>query len=288
MSNISIIGLGAMGAALARAQLKAGHNVTVWNRSQVKAAPLQTLGATVAASVADAVEASTVIMICIDNYEISNSLLAADDVARHLPGRTLVQFTTGTPKEARDSEAWLAELDAHYLDGAIMAYPGSIGATDALIMVAGLQSTFNDAKELLSPLGGDLRYLGDNITAAAAIDMAKLSASVGLYMGVAHGAHICESEGVSLELLAACEKRTRPRELAEIIHQDAFELGSLHDGASVEVWGGVVNRLQSQANSAGINSELPDFLASVYARAIKLGHGAEDIAALIKALRVRA
>lgn len=288
MSNVSIIGLGAMGAALAKAQLKAGHNVTVWNRSPAKAAPLQTLGATVAASVADAVEASTVIMVCIDNYEISNTLLAADDVAAHLPGRTFVQFSTGTPKEARDSEIWLAELGAHYLDGAIMEYPGSIGAADALILVAGLQATFNGAEEFLSLLGGDLRYLGNNIAAAAAIDMAKLSTSVGLYMGVAHGAHICESEGVSLDLLAACETRTRPRELAEIIHKDAFELGSLHDGASVEVWGGVVNRLQNQASSAGINSELPDFLDSIYRRAVKMGHGGEDIAALVKVLRVRA
>ena len=115
--------------------------------------------------------------------------------------------------------------------------------------------------------------------------MAHLASSVGLYMGFAHGAHICESEGVSLELLAATESRDRVRQLAEIVHANAFELGSLHDGASVEVWAGVVRRLQSQAGDAGINCELPDFRSTIYQRALKAGHGSEDIAALLKVLR---
>ena len=45
MSGISVIGLGAMGSALARALVKAGHEVTVWNRSPQKMEPLVDLGA---------------------------------------------------------------------------------------------------------------------------------------------------------------------------------------------------------------------------------------------------
>ena len=47
MSDISVIGLGAMGSALARALVKAGHGVTVWNRSRQKMEPLVGLGAVV-------------------------------------------------------------------------------------------------------------------------------------------------------------------------------------------------------------------------------------------------
>ena len=47
MSDISMIGLGAMGTALARAQVKAGHDVTVWNRSPQRMTPLVELGGNV-------------------------------------------------------------------------------------------------------------------------------------------------------------------------------------------------------------------------------------------------
>ena len=149
MSAISVIGLGAMGAALAQAQLKAGHSVTVWNRTPQKMEPLAALGAMIAENVVDAVQASPLIMVCIDNYTATNKLLRTDDVVHHLSGRTVIQFSTGTPQEARESEAWLADLGADYLDGAIMCYPNSIGAPESLILIGGKQSAFASAESFL-------------------------------------------------------------------------------------------------------------------------------------------
>ena len=97
MSEISVIGLGAMGAALAQALLKAGHDVTVWNRTLQKMEPLAALGAKRAENVVNALQASPVIMVCIDNYNATNKLLGTDDVIPHLSGRTLIQLSTGTP-----------------------------------------------------------------------------------------------------------------------------------------------------------------------------------------------
>ena len=155
-----------------------------------------------------------------------------------------------------------------------------------MILVGGKQTAFIAAKSFLEVLGGDLRYLGENITSAVTLDLALLSTSCALYLGVAHAAHICESEGVGVDLLASVAKHgDRPREFAEIIHANAFELSSLHGGASLGVWTGVVRRLQTQACDAGINSELPDFLAGIYQRGVDTGHGKEDVAALVKVLR---
>ena len=67
MSEVTMIGLGAMGTALALALLRAEHSVTVWNRSPEKLAPLEALGASAATSVADAIQSSPVILVCIDN-----------------------------------------------------------------------------------------------------------------------------------------------------------------------------------------------------------------------------
>ncbi len=286
MSEISVIGLGAMGAALAQAQLKAERSVTVWNRTPRKMEPLTALGANGAASVLDAVQASPLVLVCIDNYAATNKLLGNDDVVPHLSGRTLIQLSTGTPKEAREAEAWMKNCRGDYLDGAIMVYPDGIGATDTMILIAGSEVAFERCEPFLNCLGGDLRYLGENIAAAAALDLSCLSYSLGKYVGFAHGARLCESEGVGADLFASLfAEGERARELAEIVHAGDYELSSLHPGASIRVWEGVVHRLQTQARDAEMNSEIPNFISSIFKRAIAAGHGEEDIAALTKVLR---
>jgi 3-hydroxyisobutyrate dehydrogenase-like beta-hydroxyacid dehydrogenase len=66
--DVSVIDLGAMGAALARMLLRDGHRVTVWNRTSAKATPLVRDGAILAESVALAVGASPLVIVCVDNY----------------------------------------------------------------------------------------------------------------------------------------------------------------------------------------------------------------------------
>ena len=286
MSGISVIGLGAMGSALARALVKAGHEVTVWNRSPQKMEPLVDLGADGAESVLDAVRASPLIMICIDNYAVTNALLRANDVVPHLSGRTVIQLSTGTPEEARESQVWLRDCGADYLDGAIEAYPEGIGEADGRLLFSGSEAAFQRSEEFLKCLGGDLRYLGENVGAAAALDLAELSYDLGKHVGFAHGARLCEAEGVGADLFASIfAEGERAKELAEIIHAGAYELSSLYPGASIRVWEEVVQRLQSQARDAKMSSEFPDNISGIFNRAIAAGHGEEDLAALVKVLR---
>ena len=235
---------------------------------------------------AAAVQASPVIMVCIDNYTVTNALLRIDDVIPHLSGRSVIQLSTGTPSEARESEAWLTAQGAAYLDGVIDPYPDGIGAADAQLLFSGSKAVFEASQPFLRCLGGNLRFISEKVGAAAALDLADLSWSLGRYVGFAHGARLCESEGVGLDLLAAhYPEGHRIRELAEIIHANAFKLGSLHPGASIRVWEECIKRIQSQARDAGISSEFPDNISGVFKRAIAAGYGEEDLAALIKVLQ---
>jgi 3-hydroxyisobutyrate dehydrogenase-like beta-hydroxyacid dehydrogenase len=286
MSDISMIGLGAMGTALAKAQVNAGHDVTVWNRSPHKMTPLLELGAKGAENVAAAVKASPLIMVCIDNYQATNALLRADDVVAHLSGRSVIQLSTGTPSEARDSETWLTARGAAYLDGIIEPYPDGIGTSEAQLLFSGSKEVFETSQAFLRCLGGDLRFISEQVGAAAALDLAGLSWSLGMYVGFVHGARLCEVEGVGLDQFAALyPEGNRMRELAEIIHAEAFTLGSLHPGASIRVWEECIQRLQFQARDAGMSSEFPDNISGIFNRAIAAGHGEEDLAALVKVLR---
>ena len=135
MSDITVIGLGLMGAALARAIQRAGHDLTVWNRSPARMQPFIDGGVAGAPDVASAVTASPVILICIDNYTVTDTMLQSDDIQPLLAGRTVVQLSTGTPKEARAASEWMTAGAVAYLDGAILCSPTSIATDDAQILL---------------------------------------------------------------------------------------------------------------------------------------------------------
>ena len=285
MSDVTVIGLGAMGSAIARTELQAGHTVTVWNRSADKIDPLVDIGASGSATLLDAIQASSHIFICVDSYATSDNLLNDQNITGYLDGKTFVQIAQGTPTEARSSEAWLSNYGASYLDATIFCFPSMLGDPESIILVGGNQSCYEGVQKYLNPLGGDLRFLGENIGAAAAVGLAVLSVSVALYMGVAHGAQICKTEGVEVGHLASVLYHgPKCKEMAEIIDASSYELGSLYDGASLSVYNDIVKSILSHANDTESNSELPAFLAQIYQRGVDAGFGEEDRAALVKVL----
>lgn len=282
MSDVTMIGLGAMGSALARAFIGAGHRVTVWNRTPSKMKPLAELGGHAASSISEAVEASPVTVLCIDNYAISRKLISENNIGQSLSGRTLIQLSTGSPRESREFDDFIRGFDCEYIDGAIMPYPEGIGDEDAKLLFSGPEDTYNRCYPFLECLGGDLRYLGTNISGAAALDMALLTHDLCCYLGLIHGANICESEGISVSNFAAMfPEGSIAREPVEVIYSERYG----EPGATLAVWDGALKRIQAQAKDSGINSEVPDFISSFFKRALAAGYGEEDVASIIKIMR---
>jgi hypothetical protein len=73
----------------------------------------------------------------------------------------------------------------------------------------------------------------------------------------------------------------RARIVSEVIDAETYN----NPSATVRVWQAVLQRLQEQAQLAGINKEFPEFGAGIVERAMTKGYGDEDVAALIKVLR---
>lgn len=280
MSDVSVLGLGAMGSALARALLQKDHDITVWNRSPEKKQPLVEAGAREALTAAEALRVSPVILFCVADYNATKEILRSHDIIRQISGRTLVQLSTGTSKEARESETWVTQLGGEYLDCAIIAYPDHIGTEYAKILVAGLEDSFERCKHFLDCFG-EVSYLGSGIGSAAVLDMALLSYYLSLYLGVIQGAHMCESEGVGIDVFASILERGGGRALARTIHKNNYT----QTNASIRVWEASIRRIQAQARDSGSSQQLPDFLAGVFKKAMGLGHGDSDIAALTEVLR---
>jgi 3-hydroxyisobutyrate dehydrogenase-like beta-hydroxyacid dehydrogenase len=286
-TRIGVLGLGAMGSALARAQLKAGHDTKVWNRTPGKANSLVAEGAKAVESGAQVAITSDVILVCVDTCANAEASLGAALDAGALDGRVVVQLGTTSPAEARRFADRVRIAGAAALDGAIMCYPDSVGPQNqAPLMVGGDLKGMDVARPALKQVSANLIELGDNIAAPAALDLGYLTMCIALFAGAAHAARLCEVEGANLEMLALLSANgPKASDRLEIIEKDAFSLGSLHDGGSLAVWADVAKSVHQHAVDAKIPDDFSQSLWSFYSKAVDAGFGTEDVAALVKALR---
>jgi 3-hydroxyisobutyrate dehydrogenase-like beta-hydroxyacid dehydrogenase len=282
MSEISVIGLGPMGSTLAKTLLSAGHTVTVWNRSQEKSELLVADGAEVGVTVADAVEASPVILVCIPNYTTTRKIFASDEVFSALAGRIVVQMSSGTPLEAIADETWFVEKDAGYLDAAILGSPKIIGTEAGQILIAGKENLWKQCKPTLECLAGNFQYTGTKIDSAKILDLAWLSQRLGYFMGVFQGLLLCEAAGVGLDVFSeTVAVDARASMIANTIHTNTYT----DPINTVNVWKEALHHIQTHAKELGTNSEVLDFIADKFQRAQSSGYEEEDLAALIKIFR---
>ncbi|MEV6793598.1 NAD(P)-binding domain-containing protein [Streptomyces sp. NPDC051320] len=147
-SDVAVLGLGPMGAALARLFLKQGLATKVWNRTSSKAEPLVAAGAELVEDPASAVSDVPLAVVCLDRYEHVRAVLDRADLA----GCTVVNVTWGTPDEARTMSCWVEERGGRYLDGNIYVYPDGLGPGSAGLSYAGDRSVFDEHADVLSVL----------------------------------------------------------------------------------------------------------------------------------------
>ena len=282
MSEVTMIGLGNMGSALVRALLGNGRAVTVWNRSSERAAPLVDLGAVLARSKAAAIAASPIIMVCVTNYAAANHIL--DEVMTHLPGKVLIQFTTGSPQDARASEAWAHAHGAEYLDCAITGSPSSIGTPGAHIVIAGREAAFRKAQALLRILANNVDYKGELIGLASAWEMIHIMHYYGMFLSLFHSVQICQAEGIPLEQFIALlgeQGKSYEKWLCENIQSGNYQETS----APLELWAGGIQQIARHARDSRIDAGFVDLTARLFQQAIEAGYGREEVSALFKVLQ---
>ncbi|MFJ7199955.1 MULTISPECIES: NAD(P)-dependent oxidoreductase [unclassified Streptomyces] len=181
---VTLLGLGDMGTALARAWLASEHPLTIWNRTPGKAGPLVADGARPVSSPAEAVSSATgpVVLCLLDDASVGEALDGID-----LNGKDVINLTTGTPAQARQRARWAEERGARFLDGGIMAVPPMIGRpeTGGYVFYSGDHTVFERYRQALEAPAG-AKFVGEDPGHAALHDIALLSAMTGMFAGITH------------------------------------------------------------------------------------------------------
>lgn len=104
VERLGYLGLGLMGTPMTRRLLKAGHRVTVWNRSEGKVAPLVADGAQRAATPRNVIESSDIVFMCLTDATAVEEVIFGVDGLAAVPGagKLVVDFSSIHPDAARD------------------------------------------------------------------------------------------------------------------------------------------------------------------------------------------
>lgn len=168
--SIGFIGLGIMGQPMALNLLKAGHKLTVFNRTRAKAEPLETGGARVATTPAEAArDADVVISIVSDTAAVEEVILGTGGVLETLrSGSVLVDSSTISPTVSRKLACHAAGKGAQMLDAPVTGSKHGAEKGELTFMIGGERAILDRVMPVLQVLGKKHIYCGSNGSGLAA------------------------------------------------------------------------------------------------------------------------
>ncbi len=148
------IGLGQMGAAMAANLARAGHEVTVYNRSPDKAAPLAALGAKVASDVAGACHGEAVMTMLANDEAVESVAFGRDGIVASLPaGAVHVSSSTISVALSRRLAAAHADVGQHYVAAPVFGRPDAAAAAKLFVVAGGAADSVARVQPLLDAVG---------------------------------------------------------------------------------------------------------------------------------------
>jgi len=284
MSDISVIGLGKMGAAIASALLQSGRSVTVWNRSAEKAAPLVEAGAALASSPEEAVAASDATIVCIKTHKTTTELLK--QLSGQLSGKTIIDLSTGGAEEAKELVDMLTAAGAQWHIGMINAYPSGIGKEETAILCAGPPEVWDRWGDAIRTLGGASAHVGTEAAAIPGLFAAMFTARQGFMFGLIYGGVVCRKAGLPMEVFAAQVPVTlgMAGNYADLFMRTVPTRDFDDPGATVAVYLAALEDVMATFEGTGTPDALPRLMRDLAQRGVDEGYAGQELTSLVEML----
>jgi len=161
--KIAFLGLGNMGSHMAHHLLRAGHDITVWNRTPSKADELRAKGAKVGKSAGEAVkDAEAVVTMLADDHAVESAVLHSGGVLDHLPkGAVHISMSTISVALSQKLAEEHGKHGQQYIAAPVFGRPEAAEAGKLFVVAAGDKSAVERCKPLLELLGQRVFVIGD-------------------------------------------------------------------------------------------------------------------------------
>ncbi len=198
--KIGFIGLGIMGRGMTHNLLKAGFDLTVWNRTASKADELVSAGAKRADTPADLARQCDIIITCVsDTPDVREVLTGENGVLKALkPGALVIDTSTISPQATRELAEEISAQGGHMLDAPISG--GSEGAAKGTlsIMVGGDETQFQRALPVFQAMGKTITHVGGS-GAGQTVKLVNQILVVGNMLAVSEALLFAQAGGLDLE-----------------------------------------------------------------------------------------
>jgi 3-hydroxyisobutyrate dehydrogenase-like beta-hydroxyacid dehydrogenase len=169
MANVTFLGTGLIGAALAEAAAKRGDTVTAWNRTAAKAEALRAFGIRAAATAAEAIAGADRVHLALPDDAAIDAVLEACGAG--LIGPLVVDHSTASPAGTAARAARLAARGVKFVSAPVFMSPQMCRAAGGMMLAAGPRAVFEAVEPALAKMTGTVDYLGERPDLAAAFKL---------------------------------------------------------------------------------------------------------------------
>ncbi len=287
MAKLAYLGLGVMGAPMARHLAAAGHEVCVYNRTAAKAAAwVSAHGQRAAETPREAVQGAEIVFACVGNDDDLRSVCRGPDgaFAGMAPGSVFVDHTTVSAGVTRELAGAAREADIGFVDAPVSG--GQAGAENGVlsIMCGGAEEDFARAEPVMAAYARICRRLGDSGAGQIAKMMNQICIA-GLVQGLAEALHFGERAGMD------------GRAVVEVISQGAagsWQMANRHEtmldgkfdhGFAVDWMRKDLGICLKAAQEVGVALPVTALVDQFYAEVQAMGGGRWDTSSLLARLR---
>jgi 3-hydroxyisobutyrate dehydrogenase-like beta-hydroxyacid dehydrogenase len=262
--SVTVVGLGPMGRATARILLAAGLDVTVWNRTPGKTEALVELGATTAATAAEAVAANDTVLLSLIHYDAMYGTLADAD----LTGKTIVNLSSDSPANTGKGASWALERGARFLTGAYMTQSDDIQHPASHLYVSGPKALHDELRPLLELLCAN-EYLGTDYGLAQLYYQAGLAQFHAYLIALQQALAMIERSGGSVDrYLELTKDDAQSQRDFTLFFAEAAKQGGWGDPAALKMMHAGAQHVIDASEDAGVDASLTRTVQDYYQRAI--------------------
>ncbi|MDX2277022.1 MAG: NAD(P)-dependent oxidoreductase [Hyphomonadaceae bacterium] len=283
MAKVAFLGLGVMGAPMAGHLVKAGHDVTVYNRSQARAQAWRAqYGGAVAASVAEAAAGPDIVFACVgadkDVREVFDA--AAPAMAS---GAVFVDHTTASAALARELSSSAAAMGLGFVDAPVSGGQAGAEAGRLTVMAGGAAAEFEKAEPVMRAYAANITLIGP----AGAGQLAKMVNQIciaGIVQGLAEALHFAQRADLDVEKVIAAISKGAAQSWQMENRWKTMTAGKFDFGFAVDWMRKDLGLVLEEAGRNGATLDLVRLVDGYYAEVQAMGGARWDTSSLIARL----
>ncbi len=284
MATTAFLGLGVMGYHMAGHLQRAGHSVTVWNRTGTKSQGWAAeFGGEAAETPAEAIKGAEFVLLCLgDDPDVEAVFGQIEDSLTK--GMVVVDHTTASATLARDLAARCIAKGASFLDAPISG--GEAGAKNGqlAIMCGGAQTTFDAAEPIMDAYGKQMTLIGDSGAGQLAKSVNQICIA-GIVQGLSEGIHFAEKAGLDIAKVIAAISGGAAQSWQMNNRWETMRDGQFEHGFAVDWMRKDLRIALDAARETGASLPMTATVDQYYADVQAMGGARWDTSALVVRLR---